>query len=475
MFTVFNDELDRTARRIRDLHLRYADGAWSDKELNDYQLEQFRRTLSYVKEKSPFYRRHLADVDPAAITSLSPEQLAGIPFTTKDDLRREFDAVLSLPVHKAWIFYETTGTTGRSTPCPRDNVDSLHNNTALTVYYDTILRQYGEEQVIGVSGPTELHAFSDTFGDVCRNLGHAVAKMWPHSPMVGYDRALETLRKLPVTGLFSTPGMALSLAKKAYAAGLDPQRDFRIDVLMCTGELASPSLMDNVGAVWGARAYNALYASQESSVMGASGADGSLYAVPLLNVYEVVDPETGVAVAPDPVDGVRTGELVLTALYQGSKPLVRYRTGDLVRLTPARPGRTLPAPTMEVLGRTRDELVIGGHGISGYDLEELLLTQPRGYLDYQIVIDEVDGRDELTLTLETPPDPSRLQVDEAAVIEGCRERLGVELRIAYGALGDVTTTGAMVSWKAARVEDRRLAVPDAERTAALAVASGRAR
>ncbi|MFF0460251.1 phenylacetate--CoA ligase family protein [Streptomyces mexicanus] len=473
MFTVFNEELAKIAREIRDRHQEYAAGTWDDAALAEYQLQEFRSTVSYVKSKSPFYGRHLASVDADAITSLDPEQLASVPFTTKDDLRREFENVLSLPMSKAWIFYETTGTTGRSTPCPRDNIDSLHNNTALTVYYDTVFRQFGDEQVIGVSGPTELHAFGDTFGEVCRNLGHAVAKMWPHSPMVGYERALETLRVLPATGLFSTPGMALSLAKKAYAAGLHPRRDFRLDVLMCTGELASPSLLENIGEVWGAKVYNALYASQEASVMGAAGADGALYTAPLLNFYEVIDPETAVAVEPGP-DGVRTGELVVTALYRGSKPLVRYRTGDFVRLRPASADRTLPAPTLEVLGRTRDILVIGGHRISGYDLEELLLTHPRGYLDYQIVIDAVDGRDELTLRLELPPTDEAVRIDEAAVARSVRERLEVPVRFEYGALGSVTTTGAMVSWKAARVEDRRRSAPDDERAAALAVAGGRA-
>ena len=473
MFTVFDDELDRTAREIRDRHRSYAAGRWTGQDLESHQLDAFRATLEYVKKHSVFYGRHLADVDPRAVTSLAPEQLATVPFTTKDHLRQEFADVLSLPMHKAWIFYETTGTTGRSTPCPRDNTDSLHNNTALTVYYDTIFREYGDEQIIAVSGPTELHAFGDTFGEVCRNLGHAVAKMWPHSPMVGFDRALETLRVLPATGLFSTPGMALTLAKKARAAGLDPKRDFRLDVIMCTGELASPSLLENIGEVWGARVHNALYASQEASVMGAAGTDGALYTAPLLNLYEVIDPDTGRAVGPG-ADGVRTGELVVTSLYQGSKPLVRYRTGDLVRLTPPAAGRSLPAPTLEVLGRTRDTLRIGGRDISGYDLEELVLARPRGYLDYQVVIDAVDGRDELTLRLELPEDRAGVRLDEGEIVRLVDDRLGVPLHFEYGPLGSVTTTGAMVSWKAARVEDRRLAVPDEEQAAALAVAGGRA-
>lgn len=473
MFTVFNDELARTAAEIRDRHRSYAAGELAGAALEKYQLDAFRATVDHVRSNSPFYRRHLAAVDPRGITALSPEQLAAVPFTTKEHLRQEFADLLSAPIHRAWIFYETTGTTGRSTPCPRDNTDSLHNNTALTVYYDTIFEQYGDEQIVGVSGPTEMHAFGDTFGEVCRNLGHAVVKMWPHSPMVGFDRALEALRVLRATGLFSTPGMALTLAKKAIAAGLDPRRDFALDVIMCTGELASPSMLANIGEIWGARVYNALYASQEASVMGAAGADGALYTSPLLNLYEVIDPGTGAAVTPGP-GGVRLGELVVTSLYQGSKPLVRYRTGDLVRLSPATPGGSLPAPTLEVLGRVRDSLTIGGHEISAYDLEDLLLADPRGYLDYQIVIDAADGQDRLTLRLELPEDRSRVHLDEQRIARSVAERLGVPLTYAYGPLGSITTTGAMVSWKAARVEDRRLAAPDQERAAALAVAGGRA-
>lgn len=472
MFTIFNEEIGKTAAGIRDRHQSYAAGEWTAAELADYQLREFVRTVAYTKENSNFYRRHLAAVDPGSITSLAPGELARVPFTTKEDLRREMYDALSRPVSKAWIFYETTGTTGRSTPCPRDNTDSLHNNTALTVYYDTILRQYGDEQVIGVSGPTEMHAFSDTFGDVCRNLGHSVVKMWPHSPMVGYDRALHALRDLSATGLFSTPGMALTLAKKAYAAGLSPRGDFGLRVIMCTGELASPGLLRVIGDVWGARVYNALYASQEASVVGAAGADGGLYTVPLVNLVEVIDPETGYATAAGR-DGKRTGELVVTTLYRGCKPVIRYRTGDLVRVSPPSAGATLPAPTLEALGRTRDIILIGGTPISGYDLEELLLSHALGYLDYRVTIDAPDGRDELTLHLELPPDSGLGHVDETGVVRAVRDRLGVPLRVVYGALGSITTTGAMVSWKAARVEDRRQAAPDGERAAALAIANKR--
>jgi len=72
MFTVFNDELARTAREIRDRHQSYARGEWTDESLAAHQLNEFRATIAYVKENSPFYARHLATTDPQAITSRTP-------------------------------------------------------------------------------------------------------------------------------------------------------------------------------------------------------------------------------------------------------------------------------------------------------------------------------------------------------------------------------------------------------------------
>jgi phenylacetate-CoA ligase len=51
--------------------------------------------------------------------------------------------------------------------------------------------------------------------------------------------------------------------------------------------------------------------------------------------------------------------------------------------------------------------------------------------------------------------------------------LGAEVTITAGTLGAITTTGAMVSWKAARVVDRRGSAPDEEKVVAGQLASSR--
>ncbi|WP_370366237.1 aldo/keto reductase [Catenulispora sp. GP43] len=315
----------------------------------------------------------------------------------------------------------------------------------MTVQYEPLLRRFGAEQVMGVCGPSELHAHGDTFTEVCRNLGYASIKMWPYSPMIGFERALRVMRELPVTGLFCTPGMAVALAKAAVRAGSDPRRDFAMDVLMLTGETAPPSLLAHIGELWDAEAHLALYGSQESSVLALGSADGDLRLTPLLNHYEVVDPVSLEPAAPD-ADGVLRGEMVATHLYQGAKPLVRYRTGDLVRL--------YPDGSVEVLGRAAARLSVNGVETTVYDLEDVLITGISGYLDHRILIGERDGRDALTLVL-TPEHDGVLPQQLDAPIAACREAFGTDLDVVVADAETVLDATAPVSWKTPRIHDRR--------------------
>lgn len=453
MFTQYYPESAALTVELRDQVDAFIAGKWDAAKLAAHQTRKLREVVALAYDNSPFYRKHLAGLTAEVVAELQPADLRNLPFTTKDDLRREQFNMLSRPLSEAWVFYETTGTTGISTPCPRTNVDSLNNNTILTAYYRDILSAHGDGQVIGISGPTELHSTGDTFGDVCRSLGHTVVKMWPHSPMVGFDRALELMRHLPLTGLFCTPGMAMHLAQRAIDAGMRPRIDFSLDLLLLTGELLSPSLLANIGLLWNAEVHNVLYASQEASVLAGAASDGRLRTAPLINLYEVIDPDTG-----EPVDfddtGRCYGELVITNLYTGAKPLIRYRTGDLVRMTQPDRSAAVPAPSLEALGRVNDRLTLNGHTVTGYDFEDLLLSKFRGYCDYQITIERgEDDVDRVSLMLRADPTTGFPSVEDA--VQQCLEELDTPLTVRFGTPGAITGTGAMVSWKAARVIDLR--------------------
>lgn len=471
MYTIFYPEQDAFVRETLARHSSFEKGDWSARSMRMHQREELRKTLRHVRAGSPFYAGHLKHLTDDQIDSFELDDLPTLPFTTKDDLRANARAMLSKPISDGWIFYETTGTTGRSTPCPRDNTDSTVNNMALTVNYASVFRKHPGPHFIGIMGPSELHSTGDTFGEVFRNLGHAVAKMWPHSPVVGYRRALEVMQEFGLTALVCTPGTAMSLAREARLAGMSPRQDFTLSFIMVVGELVTPALLDNIGSIWSTQAYNCMYASQEASILAAVRNDGNLRTVPLNNYYEIIDPETGLQVKQDG-DGILQGELVVSHLYQGCKPLVRYRTGDLVRLIPPEDGDAYPSYTMRPLGRARDIITINGVESYAYDVEQAVLNHVTTCCGYQIVIDNDDGRDRLTVTFEFLDSYRVGVVDKAGLCRTIQEQYGIVPEISLGEIGTIATTGAMVSWKASRVHDRRQP-DDAERLAALAIARQR--
>jgi hypothetical protein len=176
----------------------YFGRSWTPERLHAYQLAGLRQTMRVVKANSNFYARHLAQFDASFIDELSLESFARLPFTTKDDLRREMLNMVSKPLDECCFFYETTGTTGPATPCPRDYVDTIYNNMAVTSCLETILKRDGRKHFVGVCGPTELHSFGDTLGDVCKNLGLGMAKFWAYSPVIRRrDPLVDDPRGLP--------------------------------------------------------------------------------------------------------------------------------------------------------------------------------------------------------------------------------------------------------------------------------------
>jgi phenylacetate-CoA ligase len=318
----------------------------------------------------------------------------------------------------------------------------------------------GRMPVVGLMGPSELYAFGDTFGEVARRLGGCHVKIWPESPRVGFAKALRLMQELQVEVVVCAPALSLSLAKAARYHGYDLARDFGVELFLVLGEICTPSFAANVASAWGATALPTLYGSQEALAVATGCRNGQLHLSQPNYLVEVLDPAT------DEVRGNDgEGELCLTMLVPGIKPLIRYRTGDLVSVggRPCDCGR--PGQVVEVLGRVADQVTIGASSFRAAQIEAAVLEGVRGCLGYQVVLDqEAGGPDRLTVHLELLPGINEDEAQVRRVVAGkVRERLGVNAEVLVAdELDPVTGTGAFVSWKAARILDRR--APDAERT-----------
>ncbi|MGW1769155.1 phenylacetate--CoA ligase family protein [Streptomyces sp. NPDC002073] len=430
----------------------FYDGTLDRDDWDRWRAERLTTVLRHVTDRSPFYRRHLAGTDLDAVT---PQTLAQLPFTTKDDLRREMHDVLSGPLSEASIYYETTGTTGASTPCPRGPKDIATSNAAVEESWRRLFEdRFGDRMpVVGLMGPSELYAFGDVFTDVTAALGACHVKIWPESPRVGFAKALRLIEQLNVEVIVCAPALCLSLAKAAVHYGYDPA-DLPVKLFLVLGEICTPQFAANVSSVWPAAVVRpTLYGSQEALCIATGAPDGRLHLSQPNYLAELIDPDTGAVLGE-----YGEGELVLTMLVDGAKPLIRYRTGDLARITPAPPGAGLPGPVVDVIGRVADRIPLGDAMLQPAELEAAVLEGVRGCLGYQVVIDRhADGTDAVTVRMDLMPGAAG---DRAAIGAGVAERLrrrtGAHADIVVDTdLDPVTNTGSFVSWKAARVLDNR--------------------
>ncbi|MCQ2987938.1 AMP-binding protein [Pseudomonas tremae] len=442
---------DEFVMRYDDVHRAYWANQLTEKGLKSWHEERLEVVLTHVKSKSHFYAKHFKNISPQEV---SLKNLTSLPFTTKEDLRVSMLHILSGVLEDSVYYYETTGTTGPATPCPRDRKESYASNKQLAMAYKAVLEKHfpREKTVVGIMGPTEVHSFGDTLGDVCQQLGVCSAKIWPHSPVIGYPKTLQLMRDLRIGVVASAPGLLLALAKEAERLGLNPREDFSLRAFMMSGELCTPALKNNLYSLWGCEAYNSLYGSQESMIIAATNAHDQLVPHRLNYIIEVLNPKTGESLGDS-----GEGELCVTMLVDGVKPLIRYRTGDLVCIQKTVEKPIALSQTMRVLGRVKDSMTLNGKLFTAGHIEQALLEGVEQCLGYQIVINRVNGKDTIIAKIEMSRfyqgDRSQLTL---LVRERMHERLEVDATImAVDDLDDHVNLGSWFSWKEARIIDQR--------------------
>src|ERR1043166_6854811 len=97
---------------------RYAMPLWNKQvesmpweALRALQLQRLKAVVARAARQSPFYRRRFADsgVEPGSIRSL--DDIAALPFTTKDDLRDQYPwAMCAVPMKDVIRIHASSGT-----------------------------------------------------------------------------------------------------------------------------------------------------------------------------------------------------------------------------------------------------------------------------------------------------------------------------------------------------------------------------
>lgn len=430
---------------LEELHRNW-DGSPDSAVLAQWRRSRLEDVVTHVRAGSRFYRSRARSVDGVWQDGF---------FTTKADLVAAGLEILSRPLGEASVYYETTGTTGPPTPCPRAAVDVAASNRSITTAWAHLLAERfgGRRPTVAIMGPSELYAFGDVFAAVAGSHGLPHVRLWPDSPRVGLSKAVRLICELGVEIVVCAPSMVLQLARACAGSGID-RRSVGIRAFLVLGELTTPQLRANAESLWpGSVVLPGMYGSQEAMCIAAGWPDGTLRIAESNYLVEVVDPADGTATP----DGV--GELVVTMLTPGIKPLIRYRTGDLVELGRHEAGGP-PGRSITVLGRVKDVLAVPSGQVTAYRLEQAVLDRLTRCTGYHVDIapHPTGGRPVITVRVQfiDRPAAEAAGAELPGTAQDLQQLTGAHVEVeTTDALDERTTQGAVISWKAARVTDRR--------------------
>jgi phenylacetate-CoA ligase len=207
------------------------------------------------------------------------------------------------------------------------------------------------------------------------------------------ESQVEIMRSLPVTGFIGTPSYLMAIFKKAEDMGLQPAKDFKLEIGLILAEMVPESMRkrfkDEYGVI-GRQAY------------GTADIGCASYECPAVNgmhvhydvIVEIVDPQTGEVLPED-----SPGEVVITCnnkIY----PLIRFGTGDISSIVTdtCSCGRTGPRLT-RIMGRADQVTKVKGMFVHPSQVQKVMETHPE-IAKARLLVERPQDRDVMTLEVE---------------------------------------------------------------------------
>ena len=364
------------------------------KELERAQMKELRRTLSYARKNSSFYKNSFSHLDMNSLVEIT--DLVKLPLISSADVVERGHQLLCVSQSEVArvITMDTSGSTGK----PKrffftgDDLAAtsrffLHGMTSLVDKTDRVL----------VLLPFEAEASVGELLIAALLRGEIAAE--GHWPPVDALQISQLIIEKKITSLVGLPQQLLALS------GAVPYGQIK-SMLLCS-DYAPVVLRKRIEQNCGCETF-LHYGATESGLGGAvecSVHDGvHIREADLL--IEIIDPDTKKQLP----DGA-VGEIVLTTLGRQAMPLIRYRTGDSGSLTRGRckcGGVTARLGTL--YGRLQGCTLSDGVILTSQAMDDLLF-QVAGLLDYRLTL-EHNGLDRLAIEYLADSRDSRIETVE---------------------------------------------------------------
>lgn len=378
---------------------------------------------------SAYYRKRLGQL---RLTG-ELDQLADLPFTDKDMLRREqydhppFGHYLATRPDKISRIHRTSGTTGVAM-----NLGLTANDAEMTA---KVAARAQSAAGLG-SGHCVIHCLNyqlwmGGYTDHA-SLEATGATVVPYG-VGGTRQLIRTIIELGVTAISCTPSYpaVIEANLRQHYPDMSP-RDLGLTLGLFGGEpgLDDPTFRKRLEDTWGFTARNSNYGVSDvlCNFAGQTEYSNDLHFVALDVLFpELIDPHTGLR---RPWSEGERGELVLTHLTKEAQPLLRFRTGDIITVTgigTARCGRT--APRFRVVGRADDMVVVRGLNLFPTMIAAVINQFRELSGEYRIVLEGPPPYDYLPVEVELTEGAAHPQDFDRVIEAAIKRELGATARV----------------------------------------------
>jgi len=297
----------------------------STAEIKTFQEEKLKKTLQYLDENSPFYKRFFKESNIRISEIKTLEDIQKIPVTTKDHLQQFNDDFICVPKSEIIDYVTTSGTLGDPvTFALTDNdLERLAYNEAISFACCGIGKQ-DTLQLMTTMDRRFMAGLAYFLG--ARKLGSGIIRVGSGIPELQWDSIL----KFKPTYLITVPSFLLKLIEYAQQHEID-LKNTGVKAAICIGEpireqdFSLNILAKKIKKDWDIELFSTYVSTEMSTAFNECEIHNGGHHHPELIIAEILDDNNL------PVSEGEVGELTITTLGVEAMPLLRFKTGDMVQ------------------------------------------------------------------------------------------------------------------------------------------------
>ena len=360
--------------------------------LQEKQLQGLQWTVKHAYHGSDAFRKKLDELNLKPDDIQSMDDLQRLPFTSPKDLSDGYPfPLLSVPFENVSRIHTSSGTTGkRKVLCytKKDIHDWIQFFTRCFEFAG--LTAEDRVQIAVGYGPWTAGI---SFQTACEAFGAMAIPAGPGDSETQTDFLID----FQSTVLCCTASMGLLMSEEIQRKGILDK--INLKKIIYGSERSSDLMRERIKSNLGLTEMYDITGMTELYGPG-TGIECSYHnGIHYWSDYyllEIIDPETLEVLAPG-----ETGEMVVTTLQKEAVPLIRYRTHDITALIPEPcPCGNLFPRHERLQGRTDDMFIFRGVNIYPSQIDNLLSSLPGVGSEYQVFLNQMEGKDKLTLRIE---------------------------------------------------------------------------